>query len=257
MATATPKSPTRRKWFDLLDHLLGCDYLPDQAHRILLHGPPGTGKSSYFAARFNGEVERITLDSATPSDDLLGTVQLQGDGKGGTVTQWADGPAIRAMKTGRPLILDEVDKASDDVQTILHAVMDDLTIAAVTLPNGETVKPAPGFIVVATMNGHPSSLNEAMLNRFELVLLADQPAPEAIASLPNALRSAVERTYATNPEAAQHWVSALTVRTAHAFYKLSLATSPHEAAQIIFGPNGRDLADSLAIHQGSTPKSKK
>jgi MoxR-like ATPase len=103
-----------------------------------------------------------------PVDDLIGSYALVN----GT-TVWQDGPAVRAMRNGRALIINEVDQYSGEIRCFLHDVMDDMNVCGVTLPNGERVTPRPGYCVVCTTNALPSSLPDAIYDRFDLVLKAD------------------------------------------------------------------------------------
>jgi hypothetical protein len=101
-----------------------------------------------------------------PVDDLIGGMALVNGS-----TQWQDGPAVRAMRTGVTLLIDEVDQFSGEIRCFLHAIMDDP--AGVTLPTGERVNAKDGFCVVGTTNALPSTLPDALYDRFDLVLKAD------------------------------------------------------------------------------------
>lgn len=154
-----------RAWDDILRELVKAKMIPNPLYRILLFGPPRTGKSSIGRELFDKH-ERVTVHRQLPVEDLLGGYALVG---GSTV--WQDGPAIRAMRQGICLVLDEVDQISAETRCILHALMDDP--AGITLASGERVDAAPGFCVIATTNALPSALPPAVLDRFDLVLLAN------------------------------------------------------------------------------------
>ena len=49
--------------------------LPEQVHRVLLYGAPGTGKSSWAGTAF-AHVERIALHPQQPQEDLIGSLLL-------------------------------------------------------------------------------------------------------------------------------------------------------------------------------------
>jgi len=160
-------------------------------HRILLWGPPGTAKSSGAGAWWpEKQVERVALTEDSAPEDLLGYHVLKG-----MDTQYAEGPATRALKQGRPLVLDEIDRTSSSIVSLLHALLDDVKIAEVTLPTGETVKPQAGYAVIATTNQSPQALHDALLDRFEVIMLMDRPHPGALAQLAPTLRAAVLATY--------------------------------------------------------------
>jgi nitric oxide reductase NorQ protein len=158
-------------WYDVIASLVECGAIPTATHRILLYGPPGTGKTTCPFRLMNSKVvESITLHQQFPPDDMLGSMQLV-EKNGATTTEWADGPAIRAMRRGGALVINEISRRSPEVESALYNVLDDLEICSVTLPNGETVTPSPGYCVFATMNDDPNCLPEAIQERFDLVLL--------------------------------------------------------------------------------------
>jgi hypothetical protein len=103
-----------------------------------------------------------------PVDDLVGGYALV-DG----TTRWVDGVAVRAMRRGKTLLIDEINNFSGECVCALYAIGDDAAIAGITLPTGERVQAAPGFALFATMNALPSSLPDALYDRFDVVLKAD------------------------------------------------------------------------------------
>ncbi len=70
-------------------------------------------------------------------------------------------------------------------------MLDDKEFAGFNLPNDEAeyVKPMDSFQVVATMNGTPDDLPEALADRFPVKLNIDTVHPEALSSLGNRLSS--------------------------------------------------------------------
>ena len=162
-------------WDAILTELCASGAVPQAIHRVLLWGPPRTGKSSVAAQIFGHDrVERVTLHRQQPVDDLTGGYCLR-DG----TTVWADGPAVRAMKEGKVLVLDEIDQHSPETRCILHAIMDDPP--GVTLASGERVEAVYGFVVIATTNALPGTLPAAILDRFDLIL---KPADRPLAARP-------------------------------------------------------------------------
>ena len=51
--------------------------------------------------------------------------------------RWKDGNGTRAFKEGARLVINEIDHAGADVQTFLHALLDDKEFAGFNLPNDE------------------------------------------------------------------------------------------------------------------------
>jgi len=152
-------------WDEVLRRLVKDRIIPSPLYRVLLFGPPRTGKSSIAKELFS-QPERVTIHKQLPTDDLLG-----GYGLINSKTVWQDGPAVRAMREGKCIVLDEVDQISPECRCILHALMDDP--AGITLPTGERVEAKAGYCVIATTNALPSSLPPAVLDRFDLTLLAN------------------------------------------------------------------------------------
>lgn len=153
-------------WDNLLRKLAYQDIIPDAVHRVLLWGPPRTGKSSIANTIWPGEVERVTLHRQQPVEDLLGGYVLQ-DGS----TVWADGPAVRAMRNGRVLVLDEVDQFSPETRCVLHAILDDPP--AITLADGSRVDGSAKFCIIGTTNAQPTAMPPALYDRWDVILKAD------------------------------------------------------------------------------------
>lgn len=156
--------------------------------RILLHGIAGTGKT-YQANTLGLKEEQgtysITLTADSTASELMGHYVATDSGG----FEWLDGVGIRAWKEGARLVINEIDHAGVDVMTFLHALLDDPKFAKFTLPNREkeTVRPDKNFQIVATMNGTPDELPEALMDRFPVKLEIDTVHPDAIATLPEKL----------------------------------------------------------------------
>ena len=162
------------------------------SQRILLHGPPGTGKT-YAATRRalpeDAVVYSITMTEETPMAEIRGHF-VQKDGS----FVWMDGPAVRSWREGARLVINEIDRAGDDVLSFLYAIMDDPEFAAVTLPTGETISPIEGFQLVATMNGEPEDLPDALQDRLPVTIEITDLNPEALARLPEDLKEPAKNT---------------------------------------------------------------
>lgn len=225
------------QWWKILEQL------STVSGRIMLVGPPGTGKSQ-TAFLLLGNAQRITMTEGTAVEDLLGMFHLV---KGETI--WKDGPAARAMRSGTALILDEIDKYSPEVGSLLYALLDD--DPQVTLPSGEHLKAKDGYKVIATSNANVSALPEAILDRMEAVLVAATPHPDAMSKLRDAEKAAVHSHYEKKVDAkAWQWTGAATLRRMRAFSKfrkeLKEGLPEVIVAEVTFGKNGNEILSVLA-----------
>lgn len=168
----------------------GSDCWTDAAHamkharRVLLFGPPGTGKTRNpfeYARSVSPKAESITLDSDTTRGSLV-EMPLPGGPNGAWVT--VVGPALRAFEGGYPLVVNELDRIGEgNGETVMHAILDDAAIAQWTLFSGRVVRAGDGFACYATMNGTPDMLPSALRDRFDAVVFVDKPHPGILAAL--------------------------------------------------------------------------
>jgi hypothetical protein len=149
---------------------------------LYISGMSGNGKTMMVeqaCAKSKREYVRVQISPETDEDDLLGGFRLV---NGETVFQ--KGPVIKAMERGAILLIDELDRGSNKIMC-LQGVLEGKPI--LIKKTGETIKPAPGFTVVATANtkGRGSEdgryvaaqiIDEAFIERF--VASIDQPYPE-------------------------------------------------------------------------------
>lgn len=220
--------------------------IPAVLNRIFLYGPPGTGKSTIGKTIFGAEnVERVSLSGKTPIEDLLGMMTLSETGK----IVWVDGPATRALRAGKCLILDELDQASPALRCTLHALLDNP--AGVTLPNGDRVEAKEGYCVIGTSNEAPNTLAVALMDRFELILPALKPSAGLKAQLGDKsqtiLENVVDRTIADN-EGAFNWNRPITPRlliTIDALIKRGYILE--EISKFLFSASEPQQADLLAL----------
>lgn len=177
-------------WDDTLRRAVNSGHFPGVFNRVLVFGFPRTGKSSLPATLFGSAgVERITFHRQQPVDDLIGGYGLV-DGR----TIWLDGPVIRAMRNGTKAVCDEIDRHSAEQYSFVLAMLDDP--AAISLPTGERVNAAQGYGVIATTNELPSSLPDALRDRFDLILKADtlsKPLQEALGDFAKPAQACVGR----------------------------------------------------------------
>ena len=218
------------------------------ADRVLLYGPPGTGKT-YAAAtnkvglNMDGDpnVYQITMTEDTASANLEGFYKPSSDGG----FEWHDGIAIQAWRNGGRLVINEIDHASPDAMTFLHAILDDKDIAQLTLNNDnkETVRPEPGFTVIATTNSLPESLPMALKDRFPVKINVDKIHPKALEMFPKSWRNTISDT-SLSMDSEQR----LSVRAWREFFDLiSKGLDKREAGYLIFGERADELMDAIFL----------
>ena len=218
------------------------------SNRILLYGPPGTGKT-YSAVKQDqpinafGEpnVFQITMTEDTASANLEGFYKPSKDGG----FQWHDGIAIQAWRHGGRLVINEIDHASPDAMTFLHAILDDPEIAGITINNDkrETVRPAEGFQVIATTNSPPESLPLALKDRFPVKINMDTIHPKALEVFPKEWHGVInDTTLVDDPE------QRVSIRAWKEFFMLKDNNFNEEtAAKLIFSDKAEEIIDAVLL----------
>jgi MoxR-like ATPase len=236
------KTTQMQRWFEVLSML---EKLVNKPRRILLWGEPGSGKTTYSLS-LHAEAERITLTQGQFPDALLGKFLLR-DGS----TFWSNAAATRAALKGCPLVLDEIHKAGSELDSTLQAILDDESVCRLNLDNGETITPAPGYRVIATMNGAPDQLADAVLDRFDVVLRCDLPHPGILKRLSPESAAFIQNKILNTPDGEQ-WCPSITPRRMLAFEALrnpaaqTVGITENLAAEIVFGEGqGKTVLMSL------------
>ncbi|MGA7413795.1 MAG: AAA family ATPase [Bryobacteraceae bacterium] len=204
--------------------------------RVFLYGPPGVGKS-YLASR-EGQPLSITLSEDLTVQELMGHWVPKG-----TEFKFHYGPITTAFKEGLDLVLNEIGRASGSVHDFLLVILDGTEVARLTLPSGETVRPGPGFKVIATSNTPLADLGPALRSRFQAEVHLRSPHPELIKKLDRCypgLGRAVADSF-KDPE------RALDPRHVLSFVEmLDEGFTLQDAALLAFGESGPDVLAALS-----------
>lgn len=129
------------------------------------------------------EFVRVNFTLETDENDLLGGLRLV-EKNGVTVSEFQEGPVVKALRTGAILLLDEIDVGHTNKIMCLQSLLEGKGVLLKT--TGEWVKPAPGFNVFATSNtkGRGSEdgkfigtqiMNNAFLDRFAAMIEQKYP----------------------------------------------------------------------------------
>lgn len=230
-------------------NLEGCwkdvdDVLSAGVDRLILFGPPGTGKT-YAGLNFGvtqSSAFRLVCTDDMTNADVTGAWMPNASG----TWNWHDGAAISAWKTGGRLVVDEIDKAGGDVFATLLAMTDTIESAKWEHPEtGRVITPQEGFSVVMTTNVEDmDELPVALRDRFPVAIRVDQPHPAALEKL-----SCDLRPYAVRMADAGH--RRISLRSFYAFDKLRISMGEDRAAEMVFGHRAQPILDGIRIDRVS------
>ena len=161
---------------------------------VLLEGPVGVGKTHLALAvteELGTPVYRVDGDNRYSEQKLAGwfdppSVLKSGFGE----KSFIPGPLVEAMRTGGVLFINELNRLPEGVQNVLLPAIDERLIL---VPRLGEVRAEKGFRVIATQNPKEfvatSHLSEAILDRFELVVLKYQSEEEEVGIVSSRIRS--------------------------------------------------------------------
>jgi MoxR-like ATPase len=232
-------TPTPQCWQDVEDVLAaGID-------RLILFGPPGTGKT--YAGLTLGNVSagsyRVACTEDMTEAEITGCWMPSASGK----WEWSTGKAVRAWEgdgfTGGRLVLDEVDRANGDIESLLLAVTDTVASAKWEHPEtGRSIRPRDGFSVVMTTNlERIEDLPVALKDRFPVAIRINTPHPAALAALPVDLRAPAAASADADPG------RRFSIRTFQQFAVLRDKIGVERAANLLFGRVADDILDALRV----------
>jgi hypothetical protein len=240
-ATPTPPAELLTLHRDDLDGVLASTReLEGQSKNTILLGPPGTGKttSAVRSAAPGQEVIVVTMHAEGTAVEFTGHKEIQG----GKTVYW-EGLGVQAWRKGALLVINEIDNASEDILNHMYQLLDDDKIASIQLPDGEVVRPAPGFRVIATTNGRPEDLPEAIRDRFGMWLVYAEPSKEMYARLDPDVEEVLRDVYAATAKAttARDRIPYVTYRQAETFCDLrrtGIMRDPMHIAQMVLHGDG-------------------
>lgn len=228
---------TTEAWDKTLTKMWEARLIPNYIDRVLVCGYSRTGKSTLIH-RLTGS-ERITFHEHMPLEDLIGGLQLV---NGSTV--WVDGPAVRAMRNGKVLQIDELSDMPHECHTMVYALMD--KPAAITLPTGERVTAAPGYAVICTQNPMPDVLPHPIFDRIDVFMKATTLAQGIVERLGPHLAAKAQNVVGFN-QPSPEWERPVTVNSLLAFKALKEAGIEDARATELLGFVGRAQADLLTV----------
>ena len=208
-------------WWRILQQVIRvCDV-------VLMIGPPGSGKSQ-TAINALGIRHRVTITPYTGADVLYGVYLMPEPGR----TVRMDGPVVKGMQEGSGVLFDEINRIGGEGESLCYQIFDNSPHC--NLASGELIHAEPGFKSILTSNHTLESIEPAIVDRIQAIIMAYEPHPDALAGMREPIANLCRNYYKTitvpkltlNP----------TVRRSRVFDNLLNANmNPRIAANVVFG----------------------
>jgi MoxR-like ATPase len=178
-------TPLKLKLIGRTEELEQIEACLDANRNVLLEGPVGVGKTHLALSvckKLGRKTFRVDGDNRYSEQKLSGwfdppTVIKKGFSR----EAFLPGPLVEAMQTGGVLFINELNRLPEGVQNVLLPAIDERVII---IPRLGEIRAKEGFLVIATQNPKEfvatSHLSEAILDRFELVVLNYQSEEEEV-----------------------------------------------------------------------------
>jgi len=228
------------------------DVIAAGVKKVILYGPPGTGKTYSALTLGVGDAgsERLICSEDMTTGDIVGAMLPTPSGGFGFV----EGALARAWKSGARAVIDEINRASGDVESTLMAFLDSAESSVWKNPyTGETIRPNENFSAIMTTNfTDPNMIAAPLRDRFPVAIKIDAAHPAAlVAALPPELRMLAAAIVAgQNGERAslRAWKEFQLLRQNPAF-------STERAAKLVFGKLADSIIDVIRLGTLSTTAS--